>query len=314
MSTTTTPSDCLFLRSFLPSTLIPETGTCCTPSSTNPITCVSNRITSINIQSTDLSAITIPSLTPLTELRTLILFNVSLSGPIPEFIRGLDLTTLTLGRNAFNGDIPDWIGEMGSLTTLYLFNNALGGRLPESLFGLRRLENLAVDNNALSGVVSERIGELGNLRNLWLRNNQFVGPIPVSLGNLRNLNQTYLADNFFGGEPIPEFMYTVNASSLNNNCMRRSDINSASQRYSRYVTNRIPSACITAFTSASLTPPADFATALIQPTAASLVATRPLSTTFNNNDIPITPSSLSTGTDVGLLVGAIWDRLHWCWW
>ncbi|KAI8831842.1 hypothetical protein BC829DRAFT_494407 [Chytridium lagenaria] len=281
MSTPTVPADCAVVRSIFPTSVISATGNCCfasAPGSPNPISCVGSRITRISILNTDLSTITFPpdSLSPLTQLQRLVLYNTSIPGQLPDAFNLPQLSTLSLGYNEFTGSLPDWIGNLRNLNVLYLFGNRFEGPLPDALWGLTELEELALETNGFTGVVSEQIGNLVNLRNLWLRNNRFAGPVPAALSRMTNLNLTYLENNYFGGETIPDILYRVNSNKI----LLQSPVTQ----------------CTEAFSSANLPIPSDF--------QANLISSNAAASTIRANVPATTRSSVATSTSVDFSLGA----------
>ena len=101
------------------------------------------------------------------------LYNIGLSGPIPESIGGLDqLVMLGLSSNKLIGEIPESIGNLAKLGQLNLANNQLSGIIPESMGKLKGLWNLNLENNQLSGSIPEAIASLPILISILLNNNQ----------------------------------------------------------------------------------------------------------------------------------------------
>ncbi|KAI8831843.1 hypothetical protein BC829DRAFT_449235 [Chytridium lagenaria] len=201
----------------------------------------------------------------LTELQFLSIPSASISGPIPSVLQNLQsLTVLNLGNNRFTGPIPEWIGNLRNLRSLYLYRNQLNGTIPNSLWGLTEMVVLSLERNQLSGRVPEDIEKMRNLDNLNLSNNQLAGPIPTSLGKIPTLNETYLDSNFFGGADFPESLYGINVTSVNNNCFRRSEVNTNTKSsISRYNSTRTVAQCTSAFKSAGVPVPSDIGTSLI---------------------------------------------------
>ena len=79
-----------------------------------------------------------------------------MTGTIPDSIRWRQLHLLDLGRNQFEGTLPDDLGEnLVRVRHLHLDHNRFYGTLPESIFtaGNGRLEALSVDNNQFTGTV-----------------------------------------------------------------------------------------------------------------------------------------------------------------
>ena len=58
------------------------------------------------------------------------------------------VTSLDLGSNQLNGEIPTELGALSNLTLLYISDNNLTGVLPQSLTGLSALESFYFDKNS----------------------------------------------------------------------------------------------------------------------------------------------------------------------
>lgn len=117
------------------------------------ITCNSaGRVTDIRLSSNNITGNSIPStLTQISFLNHLVLYNNNLSGNIPNFLNNFPvLVTLDLGGNDFTGAIPASLGSINNLRSLYLDGNQLSGSLPSSLTNID-LSLIYVQNNALTG-------------------------------------------------------------------------------------------------------------------------------------------------------------------
>ncbi|GLT86661.1 hypothetical protein SLE2022_047840 [Rubroshorea leprosula] len=159
---------------------------------------------------------------------TLSLKSNSFSGPIPaNFCDAmLNLDTMDLSKNYFNGSIPSSINKLEKLQVLSLENNELSGKIP-SMNRLNKLWTLDLSNNNLFGNIPSSLcsqspllylnlngnnlyGKLSSLRNctmlgtLGLANNQFHGGIPRWIGEtLAHLSILQLQGNMFRGK-IPK--------------------------------------------------------------------------------------------------------------
>lgn len=128
-------------------------GTNCDVCTWHGITCNSSgRVTDIRLSSNNLTGNNIPStLSQISFLNHLVLYNNNLSGNIPNFLNNFEvLVTLDLGGNDFSGMIPTNLGTIINLRSLYLDGNQLSGGLPESLVDIN-LSLIYVQNNALTG-------------------------------------------------------------------------------------------------------------------------------------------------------------------
>lgn len=127
------------------------------------------------------------------------LLNTSISGTLPTWLRGQNLTTLDLSHNQINGPLTTSIGDqMPNLQVLLLNDNHINGSLPPSICKLKNLKALDLSNNGLSGMVHGCF-MTSNLLLLDLSSNKFSGMFPYSSGNLSSVQQLYLTNNNFEG-------------------------------------------------------------------------------------------------------------------
>ncbi|MBK9733681.1 MAG: hypothetical protein IPO92_01420 [Saprospiraceae bacterium] len=128
-------------------------GTNCSVCTWFGITCNNQgRVIGISLPSNNLTSGNLPlSMTNITYLNTLNLYNNNLSGSIPSFFNNYSyLLTLDLGGNDFTGSIQSNLGSINSLKNLYLDGNLLTGALPVSLTN-NALSLIYLNNNNLSG-------------------------------------------------------------------------------------------------------------------------------------------------------------------
>lgn len=128
-------------------------GTNCNVCTWFGVTCNDfGRVSSINLSSNNLVASSLPAtMSNLTFLMSLRLYNNSLSGNIPSFFGSFSfLETLDLGKNAYTGALPSYLGNINSLKNLYVDQNLLTGSLPQSLTNIN-LSLLYVNNNNFTG-------------------------------------------------------------------------------------------------------------------------------------------------------------------
>ncbi|XP_061373698.1 probably inactive leucine-rich repeat receptor-like protein kinase At5g06940 [Gastrolobium bilobum] len=182
-------------------------------------------VTSINLQSLNLSGDISSSICDLPNLFYLNLADNIFNQPIPLHLSQCSsLETLNLSTNLIWGTIPSQISKFASLKVLDFSRNHVEGNIPESLGSLKNLQVLNMGNNLLSGsvpavfgnftklevldlsqnpyLVSEipgDIGELGNLKQLLLHSSSFQGEIPASLVGLHSLTHLDLSENNLTG-------------------------------------------------------------------------------------------------------------------
>ena len=147
-----------------------------------------------------------------------------ISGIIPSELENLvNLTTLNMAQNLFNGTIPSYFGKfqmlqglgldgnrlsgqipasIGNLTQvviLFLSQNKLEGSIPSSFENCKNLQELDFSQNNLSGAIPN-IGLFSQLLELNLSQNSLTGTLPVAVGNLKSLYQLDVSDNNLSGE------------------------------------------------------------------------------------------------------------------
>jgi len=171
----------------------------------------------INIHSNPkLSGPVPPSISELSNLRYLSLWENNLDGEIPSDIGKLKkLESLHLAYNNLTGNIPISIGELANLETLWLSSNSLHGEIPKTILNLSKLIDLFLDENSLSGEIPEGLDRNENLRRLILSANQFSGDLPLSIGNLSNLKFLWLSNNKLSGSIPLEYGNLAKLETLN---------------------------------------------------------------------------------------------------
>ncbi|KAG6480638.1 hypothetical protein ZIOFF_057223 [Zingiber officinale] len=90
-----------------------------------------------------------PPLQNMTQMRKLVLRNLSISGEIPDYIRRMtNLKILDLSFNNLTGQIPGSFSELPNLRYMYLTNNKLSGSIPSWI--LTSNDNLDVSYNSFN--------------------------------------------------------------------------------------------------------------------------------------------------------------------
>ncbi|KAF3451425.1 hypothetical protein FNV43_RR07520 [Rhamnella rubrinervis] len=139
----------------------------------------------------------------MSNLTALRLFDASmnqLSGTIPGELCTLQLESLNLYENRFEGSLPPSIANSLNLYELRLFGNRLTGELPKNLGKNSPLRWLDVSNNLFSGEIPATLCERGELEELLMIYNSFSGEIPASLGECNSLTRVRLGHNRLSGE------------------------------------------------------------------------------------------------------------------
>ncbi|KAK1285761.1 putative LRR receptor-like serine/threonine-protein kinase [Acorus calamus] len=131
--------------------------------------------------------------------------SLNLTGELPEEFANLTfLNTLSLLRNYINGSIPSLWASL-PLTSLNLVGNRIGGRIPKEIGKITTLTELVLDDNLLEGPLPPELGNLINLQRLLLAANMFTGEIPATFSKLKNLNDFRIDGNSVNGT-IPDFI------------------------------------------------------------------------------------------------------------
>ena len=140
----------------------------------------------------------IPDLSALTSLQSLQLHDNQLTGSIPDLSALTSLQRLWLRGNELTGSIPD-LSALTSLQRLYLSDNQLTGSIPD-LSALTSLQRLYLSDNGLTGSI-DASGIPTSLTFLYLHRNRLSGSLP-DLSALTSLRRLYLHQNQLNG-PLP---------------------------------------------------------------------------------------------------------------
>ncbi|ONI22459.1 hypothetical protein PRUPE_2G130900, partial [Prunus persica] len=140
----------------------------------------------------------------------LVIFSVDYSITIAT--KGLDLyyskiqeefASFDISSNKFEGQIPEFIGNLTELHSLNISNNILTGSIPSSLGKLTKLESLDLSRNKLSGQIPQQLTQLNFLGNLDVSHNNLTGRIPQGT-QLTSFNSTsYEGNPGLCGDPLP---------------------------------------------------------------------------------------------------------------
>lgn len=135
-----------------------------------------------------------------TYLKTLVIWNVQVDGPIPtELGNLLNLETLEISQSlTYSGGttIPKSVGNLSKLKTLTITGQNASGMIPSELGNLSNLETLNLSYNKLTGPIPASIGQLTNIQTLNLSNNLLSGTIP-SLSSISVAAKVYINNNAF---------------------------------------------------------------------------------------------------------------------
>ncbi|KNA10865.1 hypothetical protein SOVF_140390 [Spinacia oleracea] len=171
------------------------------------ITCTNHNtpsVTSLNLQSFNLSGELSPAICQLFNLSSLNLADNLFNQPIPLHFSECDsLVSLNLSSNLIWGTIPEQISQFSALEVIDFSINHIEGKVPESFGLLKHLKVINFGNNLLTGNLPRVFGNFTNLVVLDLSENQFLeSEIPSDIGNLGKLEQIFLQNSgFFGVFP-----------------------------------------------------------------------------------------------------------------
>jgi len=187
-----------------------------TPCSWFGTTCMSGKLTELNLGWNQLSGKMPPELGNLTNLISLTLNGNQLNGSIPAQLGNLiNLTKLVLQINQLSGSIPPELGNLANLQYIYLDSNQLNGSIPLEFGNMKNLQYMYLRNNQFSGSIPSQFIGLTNLIWLDLTSNQLTGSIPSSLGSLANLQTIQLSNNLLIGSIPPELGNLTKMTELN---------------------------------------------------------------------------------------------------
>lgn len=120
-----------------------------------------------------------------------------------EFVRILTVfTTIDLSRNKFEGEIPEYIGNLKSLRYLNLSHNHLSGHIPSLIGKLLMLESLDLSFNQLEGVIPQQLTGIYSLSRLNLSQNNLSGHIPEGAQFNTFGNDSYAGNLRLCGPPM----------------------------------------------------------------------------------------------------------------
>ncbi|MED6144755.1 hypothetical protein PIB30_018428 [Stylosanthes scabra] len=160
----------------------------------------STRLEHLRLNFVSISSSLPHSLTNLTSLQTLSLYNCELHGEFPVGIFHLpNLTFLDLAENQYlRGMLPNFLSR--KLVVINLPITSFYGTLPASIENLTSLSWFVISNCNFYGTIPSSLGNLTQLAHFVLTDNVFDGEIPNSLFRLDNLEYLSLWGNFFEGK------------------------------------------------------------------------------------------------------------------
>ncbi|XP_074352307.1 receptor-like protein 6 [Apium graveolens] len=129
-----------------------------------------------------------------------------------ELVRILTvLTTIDLSGNKFEGEIPEYTGNLKSLRYLNLSHNHLTGHIPSLISKLEMLESLDLSFNRLVGAIPPQLTAINTLSHLNLSQNDLSGRIPQGAQFYTFENDSYAGNLGLCGRPLPKNGFTWKA-------------------------------------------------------------------------------------------------------
>ncbi|KAK3022803.1 hypothetical protein RJ639_046905 [Escallonia herrerae] len=170
-----------------------------------------NSLQVLSLSGTSFSGELLDSVSHLKSLSYLELIECKLSGPIPESLGNLTHITVLLLffnnlNNRFEGEIPDWFGNLQKLRELSLSSNSFSGQFPSWVTNLTLPKALELNSNSLTGTMPSDISGFQDLIWLDLSHNSFNGTILSWLFTLPSLELLDAGSNQLRGF-IHEFQY-----------------------------------------------------------------------------------------------------------
>jgi hypothetical protein len=114
----------------------------------------------------------------------------------------LAFANIDLSQNKFEGEIPNFIGELQALKGLNLSHNRLTGPIPQSIGNLSSMESLDLSSNILTGVIPSQLTNLNGLGVLNLSYNHLMGEIPQGKQFNTFSNESYEGNIGLCGFPL----------------------------------------------------------------------------------------------------------------
>ena len=185
-------------------------------------------ITKINLPSCNLQGTIPESITLVSTLKYIDLYNNSISGSLPSNIGYLNLSYIRMSHNLVTGSLPTSLSNISYyLNYLYIRANLLVGTIPNWLFEMKNLSAMDLSYNQLEGTLALS-NSYNNLTYLNLEGNILTGSFP-DLSNYMGLRSLFLGQNCFTAdisnnlETICDLkeLETLIIDGLSNNCRKK---------------------------------------------------------------------------------------------
>lgn len=174
-----------------------------------------SKLIALALFSNDLTGSIPSSITNLTTLHLLYLFENQFYGQLPTSLnRMVNLTEVDLDSNHLSGPLSPSIAQLPQLAYLYLFDNDFTGEIPLVFGNLSQLIELVLHTNYLSGSLPNTFRNLSHLQICYLHNNNLHGSIDDALQGLESLTQVDFDHNQFSGSIPSTFSALANLTML----------------------------------------------------------------------------------------------------
>ena len=123
-----------------------------------------------------------------------------MQGGIPdELFDCLQLRTIDVSQNKFNGSVPILLGQLSKIENIRFNENEFKGNLPTQMFNLANIKTFMMQSNQLTGSIPVSVRNLKYMKHLILNHNSLKGNIPSELSNLKQLETLHLHHNQLTG-------------------------------------------------------------------------------------------------------------------
>jgi Leucine-rich repeat (LRR) protein len=130
------------------------------------------------------------SLEDAVSLEIISLFRNDLEGPLPSLSKLSNLKTLIFNNTLLEGSIPRGWGDLSRLEILDLSEmGKVNTTIPQSFTKLSRLTTLILDGTRIRGTIPESLGDMIALQSFFASQTEISGSIPTSVGLLPNLSK-----------------------------------------------------------------------------------------------------------------------------
>jgi Leucine-rich repeat (LRR) protein len=118
---------------------------------------------------------------------------------LTEICRCYSVNYILMAINQIFRIIPLELETLVNLTTLNMTQNLFNGTTPSYFGKFQMMQGLGLDGNRLSGQIPASIGNLTQVIKLFLSQNKLKGSIPSSFENCKNLQELDISQNNLSG-------------------------------------------------------------------------------------------------------------------